>query len=165
MSVYVVCSCFVGNLNSKVYLTEVLLKFAQQNTLRVGIDTDRKLIDIYSKIAESKPEIASWLSLMSYEPTSFQEIVKLEDSIKDEFHMFLFVCKSIVNKNCMIVDTIQNFNLFEFVDEKHIMYTNKKICLIEKDDAIEELKDDKMTVNIKDSIVAKNGSKIERVKN
>lgn len=164
MSIFIVCSCFLENINSKNYLTEVLLKFTQQNNLRVGIDTEKKLIDIYSKIAESKPEVASWLTLMSYEPTSFEEIVNISEDISDEIEMFLFVCKSVINKNCIIVNTIQKFVSYEFIEEKKMKYKDKIICILEKDDAVEEFRTNDQIVNISDSIVANRHSSIEGVK-
>lgn len=163
MSIFVVSSCFLENLNSKIYLTEVLLKFTQMNSLRVGIDTEKKLIDIYSQIAENKPEVASWLALMSYEPTSFEEIIKIDPSISDKTEMFLFVCKSIVDNNSMIVNSIQRFHNFETLGNKKIKYMDKIISILERDDAVEEFRAKYNTVNIHNSIVANDGSSIEGV--
>ena len=44
---------------------------------------------------EKRPELASWLSLMSYEPSSFVRITKIDSAIVEIVEKFLFVCKCV----------------------------------------------------------------------
>ena len=164
MSLFIISSCFLENINSKVYLTDVLFKFTQQNALKVGIDEEKKIIDVYSKIAESRPEIACWLGIMSYNPSSFEEIVKIKKGITSELEMFLFVCKSVVANNCIIVDTFQIFKDYDVVGDYMIKYDDTKITVLEKDTAVEAFKTEKNITNIIDSIVANAKSTIKGVK-
>ncbi|SDU38511.1 hypothetical protein [Desulfobacula phenolica] len=164
MSVYVISSCFLENLNSKIYLTEVLLKFPEQNSLRVGIDKDKFIIDLYGKIAEDRPEIASWLCIMSYEPSAFEEITTIGDSLSEEKEIFLYVCKSVAGSKQMIVHTIQDFNGYNIMENNKIEYSGETIRILEKDDAVGEFKIDRKTTIIKNSTVATGGSIIEGIK-
>ncbi len=165
--IYAINSCFLRNVKLKKYVTEVLIKFAQENSLRVGIDQDMKAIDIYRDIAQENPIVASWLTLMSFEPNSFQIVAKITEPITSETQFFLAICKSIVNNKCLIVDTIQNFNDFNIFEKCKLEYCGTTIRLIEKDDAVEELSSKSTAINnqITGSIVAMESSRIIGAKN
>ena len=95
MGIYIIAPCFLENISEKKYITEVLLPFTQENTLAVGVDHENIIYDIYALLAEKRPELASWLSLMSYEPSSFVRITKIDSAIVEIVEKFLFVCKCV----------------------------------------------------------------------
>ena len=99
---------------------------------------------------------------MSYEPSAFEEITSIKD-LEDEKDIFLSVCKSVVNKKQMIVHSIQNFGKYNIIDDTQIEYAGEIIHVLEKDDAVEELKADNKTTIIKNSTVATGGSTIEGI--
>lgn len=74
MGVYVILPCLLEKITAKIYLTEILFQFPHQNSLKVGIDSQNRIVEKYSEIAQNNPAIASWLQIMSYEPTSFERI-------------------------------------------------------------------------------------------
>lgn len=163
MSVYVLSTCFLKDLNSKVYLTEVLLEFTKLNSYRLGIDKDKFIIDMYHEVAKERAEIASWLTIMSFEPSAFEEIIRVDEALKDTKEIFLAVCKCVVSQRKLIVHTVQNYCDCCFKDNKIIEYDGVNIEIIEKDDAIEEFRDKKRNIYINDSTVATNGSSISGV--
>lgn len=163
MSIYIISSCFLRNVTSKIHITEVLLKFTQLNEYKVGIDTQKKIIDIYSEVAENKPEVAYWLQLMSHEPTSFEEICELRPDIIIEIEKYLFLAKSIVNKKNLIVYSYQSLDGFKFSESNKLEYEESMINVFDRDSAINEFSDTQ-AILIKNSIIATNGSKISKVK-
>ena len=163
MSVYVLSSCFLKNITSKIHITEVLLKFTQQNEYKVGIDTEKQIIDIYSEIAENRPAIAYWLQLMSNEPSSFEEIGQLRIGIKKEIEKYLYLAKSIVNTKKIIVYSFQILKDYKFSSAVHLEYEDTIITVFDRDSAIEEFAE-KKNISISDSVIATKGSKITKVK-
>jgi hypothetical protein len=165
MGIYVIAPCVLRNTEEKKYITEVLIPFTQENTLKAGIDKGNKIVSIYGEIAEEKPGIASWLSLMSYKPSSFEEIVELPD-IKSEsvLDFFLFVCKSVNNQKKMIVYSHQSLSGCEYINESSIRYLDTNITVYDRDEAIEELKQGQASMIIRDSIIATDGAKIKGVR-
>ncbi|WP_020586371.1 hypothetical protein [Desulfobacter curvatus] len=163
MATYIVSSCFLKNAELRPYISDVLFRFPQQdNSLKVGIDKNKIIIDLYAEIAEEKHHVSTWLDLMSFNPTSFEKITEIEEGITEETEVFLFVCSALVNNKKMIVDTIQNFGAYNVTEENQIEYRNNKIKIIEKDDAVIELRPQNQQINIASggSSIATGGSSI-----
>lgn len=157
--------CLLKEIKDKVYLTEVLVPFTQQNKLKVGIDTKNKIVNKYAEIAQNNPGIASWLHLMSYEPTSFERINTPDNKLSaDLVEFYLNVCKHVAQQKKVIVYSHQTLSDYTFIDENVIEYDGCSVNVYDRDDAIKELKGFENNILIKDSIVANDGSTIKNVK-
>lgn len=157
--------CLLKEIKEKVYLTEVLIPFTQLNDLKVGIDTKNKIISKYLQIGQNNPGIASWINLMSYEPSSFEKIkVPDNDLNADLAELYLLVCKCVVQQKKVIVYSHQTLCDFTFIERNTIEYNGCKVEVYDRDEAIEELKYFNKNITIKDSIIAINGSTIKEVR-
>lgn len=166
MATYVISSCFLENIDSKIYYTEILLAFTQQNSLKVGIDFDGIILKIYEEIASQNPGIAYWLWFMSIKPSSFEYITHIKDSSLKSPEIFLYLCKFVVNDKKIIAFSHQTYKDFNYVSESEINYQDVIIKVFDKDEALEELKNyTNKTIQINNSIVAMNHSTVKGAKN
>jgi hypothetical protein len=166
MGVYIIMPCLLKEAKEKVYLTEVLLPFTHQNNLKVGLDTKDKIITEYHQIAKDNPGIASWIQLMSYSPTSFEKIsIPNNDIDTTEVEYYLLVCKHVTQQKKVIAFSYQSFYNYPFKESNKICYEGFDMNVYDRDDAIEELKCfNNNNIIINDSIIATNGSSINKVK-
>lgn len=164
MGVYVILPCLLEKITAKIYLTEILFQFPQQNSLKVGIDSQNKIVEKYSEIAQNNPAIASWLQIMSYEPTSFERIDIPGDY--DDFNqvdLYLKVCKHVAQQKKAIVFSHQTLSMFKYINNE-IYYEDCNIIIYDKDEAIKELKPYNEHITINKSIIATGGSSLNKVK-
>lgn len=166
MGCYTLCNCLLSNLElDKKYITDVLMVFPQQaNAHKIALDKSNMILEMYGQIAETNDIIASWLSLMSMKPTSFETIdvdVSLE---KSEEEIFLKVCSSTKSQQKTIVNSHERWIKYK---GKTISYNSVSISVYDKDEAIIELNPppSSTTINATNSTVATDGSNIEDSKN
>lgn len=164
MGVYIITSCLLEQIKEKIYLTEILLPFTQQNNLRVGIDKENRIIDKYLQIAQNNPGIASWLNLMSYEPESFERISIPEKYPNvDCIELYLKVCKHFVQQNKVIVYTHQSLKDFKFIESNIIEYEGARLNVYDRDEAISELKPVASNTHIERAVIVSDNSRAKNI--
>lgn len=140
MGSYIISPCFLEKSTEKIYITEVLLPFTQQNSLNVGVDKKGEILDHYNKIADTRPGLAAWIQLMGIDPSNFKQIVEIDMGITHIAEKFLFVCISVVNQQKMIIHNYQDWHDYKIVSSNELEFRKKKIKLYDKDEAITEIK-------------------------
>lgn len=166
MSCYTLCNCLLSNLElDKKYITDVLMVFTQQtNAHKVALDKSDRILTMYAQIAEKNEIIATWLSLMSMKPTSFEtiEVDVSQEPIEDD--VFLKVCSSTKSQQKAIVNSHERWIKYK---GKVITYNSIAVTIYDKDEAVIELNppSSNTIVNAKNSIVAMDSSKIEDSRN
>jgi len=165
MGIYVIAPCLLKGIREKLYLTEVLIPFTQQNSLKIGIDSQNKILNKYSEIGQMNPGIASWLHLMSYEPSSFEKIdIPNELSDPEDLKFYLKVCKCVVQQKKLIVFSHQSLDGYPFQEGNLIEFEGTHLFVFDRDEAIVELSMKGNNITINDAIIATNGSTITRVR-
>lgn len=143
----------------KPYYTNIFLKFTQNNSLKVAIDNNKVIEKIYKKIASKNPFFYDWLNLMSYDPNYFEKIdIEINDSMNEE-EIFFYLSKHIQGKKNIIVFTRQkDFTYITYIDSNIVNYQGVEINIFDKDEAIFEL--DESKVSISGSVIATDKAKI-----
>lgn len=151
----------------KRYIADILMVFPQSNPFKVALDKDQIIIEIYENLGQKNEFVALWLSLMSQKPSSFETINVETKDIQNVEEIFLKVCSSTKSQQKLIVYSKETLSLYDFIDSNQIDYKGKKIIVYDRDDAIIELKEttESTILNIKDSIVGTEGSKMRDIKN
>ena len=138
----------------------------QTNAHKIALDKSNRILDIYAQIAEKNEIIASWLSLMSMKPTSFETIdidVSHEDS---EEEIFLTVCSSTKSQQKAIVNSHERWNNHKYVSPKVLIYKSIPVTIYDRDEAISELNQiSTNNVTAISSVVAIDKSTITDIKN
>jgi hypothetical protein len=141
MACYTLSNCILKNLVAgKKYITDLLMVFTQEaNPFKVALDKSNCIMDLYENIGETNVHVASWLSLMSYQPSNF-EIINIDvSSVSNTEELFLKVCSSTKIQQKLIVHSHEGWQNFSYHDEKVIVYDNKPIRVFDRDEAIHEL--------------------------
>jgi hypothetical protein len=143
------------------------VEFIQQNDLKVGVDNEMKILDKYTEIAQERPGIASWLQLMSFEPSIFEAITSVSEDVSiDTVDFYLNVCKGVVNQHKLIIHSLQTLSGHEFVDEGSVNFAGENIQIFDRDSAIGELVqgNNNITTKIINSVVATVGGRIRNAR-
>lgn len=164
MSVYTVTADLLRNLHAKegsaIYIADVLFVFT--NTLsshKVAKDKYGESIKNYNQINDDT--IKTWLDLMSYQPSQFEEI-DVDVRGYDEKHVFLKICKETMSENKIIFYSKQSIYGCD-CQSNLIEYEGKKLTVMDRDDVRRELNLSPNTISITSSVIASNGSKISEV--
>jgi hypothetical protein len=166
MACYTLCNCLLSNLElDKKYITDVLMIFPQQsNAHKIALDKSNMILNMYAQIAEKNEIIATWLSLMSMKPSSFETINVDVSKEPSEDEVFLKVCSSTKSQQKAIVNSHERWINYK---GKIIMYNSVQVTVYDKDEAIVELTplSSNTIINATNSTVATDSSKIEDSKN
>ena len=142
MSVYVIAETFLEEVKEpKPYFNNVLLLFAIENALKVGIDTQGVIIDRYNAVGENIPLIAHWIQIMSHYPSYFEPIDKIDlqsESCRNE--IYLNIASQMVEKSKLVCFSKQNLKAYKFLSSSYIDYDGIPVKVLDKDEAIQELK-------------------------
>ncbi len=144
MSVYTISKCFFSDRLEKKYISDLLNLFAAStNPFKVAVDKTKRVIDIYEVCAKYDQFIAYWLSLMSYQTSSFEVINVSVSSDIDDYEVFLCVCSRTKSKKDLIVFSCETSPLMEkFEGEgegEYKVYDGIRIRVLDRDDALCEL--------------------------
>ncbi len=143
MGIYTVTGKLLENIQPKPYYNELLFVFTfSTNSYKVAVDTNGCILDIYRSIGEENPLIATWLQIMSNEPTNFEPIdeVLSIDTPKCFCEIFLLLASKIAGAKRLITNSIQDLSLYEFNGEKVVKYNDIDIKIYDKDDALNEFR-------------------------
>lgn len=153
--------------NSKEYIAQILYRFtAYDNPYKVCIDKDKKVLDYYGEIARTNPLIAQWIIFMGQIPANFEFThIELPTELDKEEH-YIYLCSKIKGSKKMIVYSHQDWERFDYDDEESsiITYQGNKIRIIDRDEAILELKVKESTTNIHSSVIGKDNSDLSGIK-
>ncbi|EKE05978.1 MAG: hypothetical protein ACD_19C00135G0002 [uncultured bacterium] len=166
MSCYTVSHCILLNLDSgKKYITDLLFVFTQEtNPFKVAIDKDKKILDLYEKAGQSNQHVATWLNLMSLQPSNFEPINVDTSSAKNEEELFLLVCSNTKNQQKLFVYSHQNWTNFKYDTNNLIVYRGVPVQVLDRDEAINELHPSNQTsINAYNSVLATSQSTISGV--
>ncbi|WP_207383140.1 hypothetical protein [Leptospira noguchii] len=150
----------------KHYIANILYIFTQMNAHKVAIDAGNKVLNLYRDVAASNEFISGWLSLMSHEPSNYETIEINIEEHESELNIFLLVCSATAKQNKMIVYSHQALSEFAIV-QNTLNYRGKDIIVLDRDDAVEELKPVKNVtyVSLTNSVGAFDGSTIQDTRN
>lgn len=152
MGVYILTPCLLENIENKRYLTEVLYKFIHENLLKVGLDSCNKIIEKYYKIASVDPGIASWLAVMSYNPSAFEKVnIPSGYPDADDIELYVKVSTHVLPQKRIIVKSHQTLCNFNYTDGNYIEYGGHKIKIFDRDEAIEELSEKQYNINVSEN--------------
>ncbi|MGJ8682562.1 hypothetical protein [Paraglaciecola sp.] len=163
MSRFTLSSCIEECLEHKVYIADILYKFvSSENPYKIVVDSSNKVREIYCQIAERNHNFLSWLNVMTMEPNNFMTIdVEIEQS-DSELDAFLKVCAASNGCQKLIVNSHNTLKTHDYLDENTVGFCGKELTILDRDEAVEELRVPKTV--IKDSIVADRKSVIKGVK-
>lgn len=168
MAVYTLSKCILENINAgKKYVTDLLYVFTMDsNPHKVTVDSQNIVLDIYAQLARSNEFIATWLQLMSHQPSNFEPINVDLSSVSNDEEVFLKLCCETKSQQKIIVFTHEGWKFYNYHSDRVIYYNDKFIYVLDRDEAIQDL-NSVATVNITafNSIIAANQSSINNSKN
>jgi len=143
---FTICSRVIKTASKEYkYAFDLLMQFISDNPHKVV--TNDIILNDYKNIAINSEIIRTWIEGMDYKGYWKNIDANFEDN------PYINLCNSTYDKH-LIVDEKE-----DYLPENYAGLT-----ILNKDEAIEELKQSKITNIIKDSIVATNGSLIKHVK-
>ena len=122
MACYTLSNCILNNLDAgKKYITDLLLVFTQEsNPYKVALDRSNRIIELYEIAGQKSEYVANWLSLMSYQPSNFEQInCDTVSAINDE-EIFLKVCSKTNSQQKLIVHSHEGWQNFNYETDKVI---------------------------------------------
>ena len=151
MACYTVSDCVLRNLDEgKIYTTELLLTFTQENNHKIAIDEKGEIKMKYTSIAtqiediDIKNGVIAWLGLMVMKPVKW-EYVEIDNPHDD---IFLDVCSNTIDKT-MIVSSENKCRWKTGISPgRKFSYYGAEIRILNKDDAIQELKPKTNNINL-----------------
>jgi len=165
MAAYTLSKCILENINAgKKYITDLLFVFTRDsNPYKVAVDSNNLIIDIYTELAKTNEFIATWLQLMSHQPSNFEPIKVNLSKVSNEEEIFIKVCCETKSQQKLIVFSHEGWENFEYHSDKVILYNNKHILILDRDEAIQDL-NSTIAGNITayGSIIATNQSSIKQ---
>jgi hypothetical protein len=174
MVVYTISPDLLRNIEKEegIYFTDILFVFSHKNNaFKAAKDKNGSVIDSYSAIEKNKEIIATWLHLMTCQPSTFEPIDVDLTNITCEETKFMKVCKETKNQNKLILYTQQNLMKHKCLNSI-VVFEDTAIKILDRDEAKLELavvskKGD--TYNLGDTIqnsqVAKGNSQINKSEN
>jgi hypothetical protein len=174
MVVYTISPDLLRNIEKEegIYFTDILFVFTHKNNaFKAAKDKNGSVIDTYTAIDKNQEIIATWLHLMTCQPTTFESIdIDLTDIVCEETK-FMKVCKATKNQNKLIIYTQQNLTKHNCVNSI-VEFEETVIKILDRDEAKLELaelgiKGDTYNIGdiIQNSQVAKGNSQINKSKN
>jgi hypothetical protein len=188
MICYTLSDCVLKNLNAdtqkKKIITDLLGVFPQENNPhKVVIDRTGKIIDIYNTYIDTEAGVFYWLQIMGDNPSSWEpiDVDNIEQATTNE-DIFLMICSQTEDK-MLIVYHHNGWTKGRYYHKRNILHNDTPIRILDRNEAIKllSLSEEKaseeislykkdlqqpiiQTTNITDSIVAQNGSTINRAK-
>lgn len=106
---------------NKKDMYDLLFAFIPDNSKKICIDNDEKIIDVYQEIIQKDRDLVTWFDLMN--KTRDSSFLKI--SLKKETeNLILDICSSSISKK-LITDSINNYeDQYEFINQKNIQYFN-----------------------------------------
>jgi hypothetical protein len=153
------------------------------NSHKLIVDRERKMIDCYLEFAKDNHIVESWLEYMGHTPESWEliDVTNLEKVTSNQ-EIFLMVCSQTEDK-MLIVYNHNGWTSGKYYHKRSILYNSISIRILDRNEAkkmlslseteaseaISVYKKDLQqpiiqTTNIVDSIVAQNGSTINKAK-
>ena len=108
------------------------------NSFKVSKDTKGDIINSYLAIEKNGDTIKTWLDLMSFKPSPFEQITVDLSHIDCEETKFLKICKETKNQNKLIVYTQQNLNKHK-CENSFVLFEETAIQILDRDEARNEL--------------------------
>jgi len=169
MSVYTISPDLLRNIekDESIYISDILFVFTTRgNNFKVSKDKNGDVLNTYKSINNNGDIIRTWLDLMSYKPSTFEDIDVDLSQIECEETKFLKVCKEVKTQNKLIMYSHQNLKKFD-CPNKTVHFENKLITILDKDEAKNELTNTTIISGdtIINSQVAKGGSEIKDSEN
>ncbi|SMD44203.1 hypothetical protein SAMN00777080_2821 [Aquiflexum balticum DSM 16537] len=168
MAAYTLSKCILENINAgKKYITDLLFVFTRDsNPHKVTVDSQNIILDIYTQLAKSNEFIATWLQLMSHQPSNFEPINVDLSSVSNDEEIFLKVCCETKSQQKIIVFTHEGWKYYNYHSDKVIHYNNKFIYVLDRDEAIQDLNFvNSANITAFGSIIAANQSSINNSDN
>lgn len=168
MAAYTLSKCILENVNAgKKYITDLLFVFTREtNPHKVIVDSRKVIIDIYTDLASSNEFIATWLQLMSHQPSNFESIDVDLSNISNDEEIFLRVCCETKSQQKLIVYTHEGWKNYNYHTDRVIFYNNKYINILDRDEAIQDLNaTNTSNITAFSSIIATDHSSISNSKN
>lgn len=168
MAAYTLSKCILENINAgKKYITDLLFVFTRDaNPHKVVIDSKNVIIDIYTQVAGSNEFIATWLQLMSHQPSNFEPINVDLSTVSNDEEIFLKVCCETRSQQKLIVFTHEGWKNYNYHSDGVIFYNNKYISILDRDEAIQDLNSmNTGSITAFGSIIATNQSSINNSNN
>jgi hypothetical protein len=172
MVCYTLSNCLLENLDAgKVYISDILMVFTQQNNpFKVALDKSDRIMDLYQKAGEKDYNVAYWLTLMSYKPSSFEIINVDTSSSLNEEEVFLSVCSKTKSQQKMIVYSHEGWQYYGYSSANVVHYNDIPVQVYDRDEAIRELNTSLApksltTIYATDSVIAADHSSISETKN
>lgn len=168
MSIYTIAPDLLRNIEKDeyFYFTDILFVFCnRENTLKFAKDKDGLVIKAYEEIENNTEIISTWLSLLSFKPFPFEEVIVDLDLIDCEETKFLKVCKSTLGQNKIIFYTKQNVLKNPINSDSIISFENTNVLVLDKDEARKEINLNSQIYNIQNSQVALNNSQLNNSNN
>lgn len=178
-----VLRCFLNDSKNK-QIPSLLWRFvAGNNSHKLIVDRERKIINCYLEFAQDNHIVESWLEYMGHTPESWEliDVENLETATSNQ-EIFLMVCCETEDK-MLIVHNHNSWTKGKYHHKRNILHNNTSIRILDRDEAIKllSLSEEKaseeislykkdlqkpimLTTNIVDSIIAQNGSTITEAK-
>lgn len=168
MAAYTLSKCILENINAgKKYITYLLFVFTRDaNPHKVAVDSQNIIFDIYTQLAKSDEFIATWLQLMSHQSSNFEPINVDLSSVSNDEEIFFKVCCETKSQQELIVFTHEGWKYYSYHSDKVICYNKKFICVLDRDEAIQDLNSTNGgNITAYSSIIAANQSSINNSEN
>jgi hypothetical protein len=143
MACYTLSDCVLEHLDEgRQYTSSPLNTFAQENNHKIAIDRGNKISDLYNSVINKlsdtniKYGIISWMFLMSQKPQKWEFI----DIDNDNHDIFLEVCCQTIDKTLIVSSENKCKWKDGITQERNYLHNGTSIKILNKDDAIIELK-------------------------
>lgn len=164
MGVYVLSPCHLerfSNKNSGVFLSMIELLKGEK---KIVLDKEGNILNKYMEIAENNPAVASWLDLLNLNQELCYEFVDCNsEQNNNDIKFYLDVCCCVVKCHKIIVNSYQVLQGYKF-DGNNIEHSSMTISVFDRSTVYDELCKSIPNNYIIDSVVATNGSSINKVK-
>lgn len=167
MIVYTVSPDLLKNIDKEegIYFSDILFVFSQKNnSFKAAKDKKGNILDIYTAIEKNKEIIATWLHLMTCQPSTFESIEVDLTNIDCEETIFMKICKETKNQKKFILYSQQNLRKHNCINNI-VNFEDQAIEILDRDQARHELTASKTGDVYINSQVAKNNSQINDSKN
>ena len=112
------------------YFSNVLMVFAQRNEYKVCIDNKGLAYQIYADIIMKYDMLQVWIKVMNGTRNSFEQVSIPDKDFSDNRDLFLSIANELEPRKQLITSQKTLFN------DKSLIITEKKITLIDGDEAI-----------------------------
>ena len=163
MSLYTLSDTLLRDIDDHPkYVTEILHRFTTDaNSHKIVVDKTNRILQIYSTYCNN-PHIYSWLDLLTKTTGITKKDIHIPDEIPKE-EIFLYLCSSLSSDRKIIVSSKEDIKCVPYKTEGIVVYKNIDINVLDRDDAVLELQNNKINNYISSSIITGNNNDISNV--